>query len=374
MKVCLVTHSVLKGDGQGRVNYEVVLEAICRGHNVTILASSISPNLQQHPQITWVPISVKGLPTALLRELFFSYQTADWLRQHRHQFDVIKVNGAITSAPADINAVHFVHSSWLRSPAHTARQSRNFYGAYQWLYTWLNAHWEKQAFRRAKIIVAVSQKVKQELIEAGVPSNKIRVILNGADLEEFHCGQSDRSQWNLPEYLPLALFAGDIRSSRKNLNTVLQALIHVPTLHLVIAGAIEGSPYPELAATLGLSQRVHFLGHRHDLPELMRAVDCFVFPSRYEPFGMVVIEAMASGLPVVVATMAGVAELISPECGMVLMDAEDEVGLVEALKNLTDNADLRAQMGQAARQVAEQHPWSSKAESYLAIFEEFVKA
>jgi glycosyltransferase involved in cell wall biosynthesis len=373
MKVCLVTHSVLKGDGQGRVNYEVVLEAICRGHNVTILASSISPNLQQHPQITWVPISVKGLPTALLRELFFSYQTADWLRQHRHQFDVIKVNGAITSAPADINAVHFVHSSWLRSPAHTARQSRNFYGAYQWFYTWLNALWEKQAFRRAKLIVAVSQKVKQELVEAGILADKIRVILNGADLEEFRPGQGDRAQWQLPKHILIALFAGDIRSNRKNLDTVLEALLHVPTLHLAVAGAIEGSPYPDRVKALGLSQRVHFLGHRRDLPELMRTVDFFVFPSRYEPFGMVVIEAMASGLPVIVASTAGVAEIISPECGVVLANSEDKEGLVEAFKVLTDNAELRSRMGQAVRQVAEQHCWRSKAERYVTIFEEFVK-
>ena len=373
MKVCLVTHSVLKGDGQGRVNYEVVLEAICRGHNVTILASSISPNLQQHPQITWVPISVKGLPTALLRELFFSYQTADWLRQHRHQFDVIKVNGAITSAPADINAVHFVHSSWLRSPAHTARQSRNFYGAYQWFYTWLNALWEKQAFRRAKLIVAVSQKVKQELVEAGILADKIRVILNGADLEEFRPGQGDRAQWQLPKHILIALFAGDIRSNRKNLDTVLEALLHVPTLHLAVAGATEGSPYPDRVKALGLSQRVHFLGHRRDLPELMRTVDFFVFPSRYEPFGMVVIEAMASGLPVIVASTAGVAEIISPECGVVLANSEDKEGLVEAFKVLTDNAELRSRMGQAVRQVAEQHCWRSKAERYVTIFEEFVK-
>ena len=74
MKVCIVTHSVGKGDGQGRVNYEVVLETIRRGHDVTILASSIDPDLQQHPQVTWVPISVKGTPTALLRGLFFSYK------------------------------------------------------------------------------------------------------------------------------------------------------------------------------------------------------------------------------------------------------------------------------------------------------------
>ena len=112
MKLCIVTHKVLKGEGQGRVNiYEVACEAVRRGYHLTVLASSVSADLLQNSLVQWVPIAVKGLPTQLLKNLVFSQKSASWLRQHQDEFDVIKVNGAITSARSDLNAVHFVHSS-----------------------------------------------------------------------------------------------------------------------------------------------------------------------------------------------------------------------------------------------------------------------
>jgi glycosyltransferase involved in cell wall biosynthesis len=370
MRFCIVTHKVLKGDGQGRVNYEVVKEAVRRGHQLTLVASSVSPDLLQSPLVQWVTIAVKGLPTELLKNLVFSQKSAAWLRQHRAEFDLIKVNGAITSAKSDVNAVHFVHSSWLKSPAHPLYQSRNYYGLYQWVYSSLNAYWERQAFQQARVIIAVSEKVKQELLAIGVSEQKIRVILNGVDLQEFHPGEGDRRQWQLPDYVPLALFAGDIRSNRKNLDTVLQSLVHIPELHLVVAGASENSPYPQLATSLGIENRVHFLGQRNDLPKLMRVADFFVFPSRYEPFGMVAIEAMASGLPVVLANTSGVAEVLLPECGIVLEGSECQESLLRSLCTLTHNFELRSRMGQTARSVAEQHSWSSKAKTYVDIFEE----
>lgn len=374
MKLCVVTHSVTKGDGQGIVNYEVIREALCQGHQVTVIASYVDRQLEQNQLLKSINISVKGLPTAFFKNLAFSQKAKKWLQKHHTKFDIIKINGAITSFPSDVNAVHFVHSSWLKSPVHIWRQRKDLYGLYQLLYNTINSYWEKQAFARAKKIVAVSGQVKQELIEIKVPPEKITVVTNGVDIKKFTSGKCDRNSLGLPQNVPLAFFVGDIRTSRKNLDTVLKALIKVPELHLAIAGSTEGSPYPELAKNLNIADRTHFLGYRTDISELMKAVDMFVFPSRYEPFGMVIIEAMATGLPVITARTTGAAEIVTPECGIVLSDSENVQELTKVLKQLTTDSYLREQMGKAGRAIAEQHTWKSKAESYLALFEELIES
>lgn len=373
MKFCIVTHKIKKGDGQGRVNYEVAQEAIRRGHYLTLLASEIAPELQENSRVDCIAIPVKGYPTEFVRNLIFARKSADWLRKNRSSIDLVKVNGAINLSAADVNAVHFVHSSWLRSPVHISRNRQDLYGLYQWLFTAFNARWEKQAFQKAQVVVAVSEKVAQELVNIGVPRSRIRVIVNGVDLEEFTPGESNRQKLGLPENVTLALFAGDIRTPRKNLDTVLYALAKVPDLHLVVVGHTQGSPFPELAASLWLSDRVHFVGFRRDIPDIMRAVDLFVFPSRYEACSLVLLEALSSGLPVITATATGGGELVTPECGIVLSDSDDIDALAVALMSLVSDVPLMKQMGKAARFVAEQHSWKTMAQTYVDLFEELSK-
>lgn len=374
MNLCIVTHSVVKGDGQGRVNYEVAQEALRRGYTVTLLASRVAPELEQHPRVQWVRLSVDRVPTEFVRNLVFAHQSAQWLRQHRSQFDVVKVNGAITWVPGDLNAAHFVHSAWLRSPVHTIRQRRDAYGVYQWLYTALNAIWEKRAFRQAKTVVAVSNQVAQDLIRIGIPPAQIQVILNGVDVQEFQPGVGNRARWGLPDDVPLAIFAGDIRTPRKNLDTILRALAQVPALHLAVVGGTDGSPYPALADELGIRDRTHFLGYQREVAKIMQAADFLVFPSRYETFGLVVLEAMSTGIPVITAVTTPAAELVTPECGIVLTDPDQVSTLVQALNTLTQDSTLRQQMGQVARTIAEQHRWTGVAQRYVDLCEELAHA
>lgn len=377
MKLCIVTNNVVRGDGQGRANYEVTWEAIRRGHHITLLAFRVAPELQQNSQVNWIPIPWKGsfqMVPFLIDFWAFYWKSASWLRKHRHEFDLIQVYGTITSIPGDINTIQYVHSAWLRSPAHISRVQRNLYGAYQWLIDVTIGYREKKVLPQAEVVVAVSEKISDELVNlVGVPKQRVPVILNGVDLNEFFPGSGDRTTWGLPENVPLALFVGDIRLNRKNLDTVLHALTQVPKLHLAVVGAISGSPYLRLAESLGLSERVHFLDYRRDVADIMKVADFFVFPSRYEACTLALLEALASGLPVITAITAGGAEVVTPDCGIVLPDSEDREGLVEAMASLTNDLKRRNRMGQAARLVAEQHSWISKAQSYLDLFERVVK-
>lgn len=367
MKVAVVTHKLIKNDGQGRVNYETVLEALRRGHQITILSTEIEPQLKN--QVEWISIPVKGWATEFIRNLVFSGRSGNWLRKNRFNLDLIQANGTITNATTEVNVAHFVHGSWLRSPFHISRSRRDLYGLYQWIYSSFNAYWEKKAFTETQLVIAVSDKIAEDLLSIGITAKNLEVIPNGVDLEQFSPEKLERDSWGLPDLVPLALFAGDIRFSRKNLDTVLKALVQVPELHLAVAGIIEGSPYPSLAASLGIAERVHFLGLRKDIAKLMKAVDFFVFPSRYEPFGLVVLEAMASGLPVITAKTTGASSLVTEAAGMVLANPDDREGLSIALEKLAKDSLLREKMGKAARLIALEHSWGKMAQKYVDLWE-----
>lgn len=370
IKVVIVTHSLKRGGGQDRVNYEIAQEVLRRGYRLIMIASKVAPELYQHPLAEWIHVSVQGWPTALLRNLVFAWHSAHWLYRHRREFDVSVVNGFITWEYSDINVVHFVHNAWLKSPVYHRVFKNNLYGLYQKSYTFLNASLEKISFNKSRVIVAVSRQVCKELLNIGIARERIRLIYNGIDLKEFFSANADREKLGLPEDVTLALFVGEIRTPRKNLDTVLHALVEVPNLQLAVVGDTKRSPYPKLAVQLGLENRVHFLGYRKDVADIMRAVDLFVFPSRYEACTLVLLEAMASGLAVVTAKTTGGSEIITPQCGIVLDDPNDIEGLVKALQTLVVNPDLRKQMGQAARAIVEQHSWTNKAKEYVDLFEE----
>jgi glycosyltransferase involved in cell wall biosynthesis len=194
--------------------------------------------------------------------------------------------------------------------------------------------------------------------------------VNGVDSDEFHPGPADRARFGLPQDAFIGLFAGDLHDSRKNLETVLKALPSVANFHLAVAGRHAGTSWARLAAELEVVDRVHFLGFQRNMPELMRAVDAFVFPSRYEPFGLVLLEALASGLPVVTAQSAGGAEIVTPRVGFVLQDSEDIPSLSRALTSLfTSSKAERETMSLAARGKALEYSWADMAAGYLRLLE-----
>ncbi|MGB3650745.1 MAG: glycosyltransferase family 4 protein, partial [Rivularia sp. (in: cyanobacteria)] len=86
--------------------------------------------------------------------------------------------------------------------------------------------------------------------------------------------------------------------------------------------------------------------------------------------GLVVTEAMASGLPVITASCTGAAPLVTKEAGIVLPNPDDTEALAEALQKLSVNEDLRIKMGEAAREIALQHTWKNMAQQYINLFEE----
>jgi len=360
----LVTHVVRRGDGQGRVNYEVVREALNRGWTATLLASEISPELQTDPRVRWLPLGSRGIPSYLLRELVFAQRSQGILKRHRK--GVLVSNGCITRSPADLNACHFVHSSWLASSVHPGRIDHGPRAAYHRLYSAVNARLELQAYRAARRVVSVSEQVRRELIGTGIDAGKIVTIPNGVDTQEFTPEiRPDRQRFGLPSDATIALFAGDLRSPRKNLDAVLKALASVPDLHLAVAGWLEKSPYPEMARSLGLEGRVHFLGNVREMPLLMRTCDVFAFPSRYEACSLVMLEAMAAGLPVITARTTGGAELVPADGGFLMESPEDLAGLKSILDGIVREPGILRRMSSISREAALKLGWSEMGRKYI---------
>jgi len=370
LRVLIVTHQFTKNDGQGRVNYEIARAALAAGHAVTMLASASADELREHPRARFVKIGSSRVPTRLLKYQVFAWRTWRWIRAHRDEFDVVHVNGFITWARADINSVHFVHDGWYRCGFYPFRLLRGVNQAYQVVYTRLNAYLEAQAFRQARAVVAVSAKVRDEIRAIGIDAPRVRVIHNGVDIDEFAPGPAERRRFGLPEAPFLFLFAGDLRIARKNLDTVLRAFRKAPpNAQLVIAADIPGTRYQELAAELGIAERVHFLGFIRDMPALMRSVDAFIFPSRYEAMSLVLLEALAAALPVVTARTTGGAEVVGPDCGIVLDNPNDVAGAAAAIDFIASDPGRAARMGRAARELAHTFGWDVMAQRYLSLYE-----
>lgn len=367
MHVALISHDIYPGDGQGRVNYELARYLLTHGVHVDLIADRIDETLLDLGA-TWIPVHPGGRTINLIRVWRFKRLVNAVLDARQNRYDVILACGVVLDRPHTVNVAHFVHGTWVGSPFHP---SQHHHGPRRWyyrFYSWLNARWERAVFEQAEAVVAVSSNVGRDLVELGVPANRVHVISNGVDTDEFRPGPARRDKFQLPEHVTLGLFVGDLRSPIKNVDTVLHALARVPNLHLALAGTLKESPYPALAHELGVSERTHFIGFQHDVAGLMRSTDFFVLPSHQDAFGLVVTEAMASGLPVIVSPSVGASCLVDENIGIVVDPPDNIQALAHAFRDLASDVPRRLAMGRNARTNALSCSWSRMGKEYLDLF------
>ncbi|QCT04081.1 glycosyl transferase group 1 [Paenibacillus algicola] len=373
MKICFVTHKVKKGDGQGRVNYEVILEAIRRGHEILIISSELCEELSGHQKVQWIQIKVGKIPTMLLKYQWFAILSSLLILIRRNSIGLLVVNGFITYARSDINCIHFVHSAWVKSPYHPYHEQKSMKSLYQYIYNKLNSRLERNALKKTRQVIAVSKQVKHELIkDAEIPNHRIAVVSNGVDLSEFYPRSLNRADFQLDDRKTYALFVGDLKSKRKNLDTVLKAVAEVKHLELLVLGYTDKSLYPNMAKQLGISERVHFLGYRKDVAQIMSLSDFFIFPSRYEACSLVILEAMASGLPIVTSNRCGGVELLNNQSAVIINDPDDFTALVRVLIDLTSDQEKLTNMAAHAREDAEEHSWDKMSFKYMQLFNQIL--
>lgn len=200
------------------------------------------------------------------------------------------------------------------------------------------------ALDRAHRIMAVSRSLRERVLELGVPPEKVFACHNGVDRERFHPAdaRAARRQLGLPEDGRHVLFVGFLMPA-KSLQTLVQAAACLRDrgrldflLHVVGEGP-EGPGLRAQVASLGLGETVRFHGVREhrEVPVWMQAADVFCLPSIREGCPNVLLEAIASGRPVVASRVGGIPEITS-EANALLVPPSDPEALAEALRTALD--------------------------------------
>jgi glycosyltransferase involved in cell wall biosynthesis len=222
-----------------------------------------------------------------------------------------------------------------------------------------------RSVRRAARVLAVSEQTKRDLVEHyGIAPEEIVVTPNGVD--PLFAPNGSR-----PTGDPYALFVGTLQP-RKDPIAALEAVSLVDRgLRLVLVGPDKGSEGEarSVAVKLGLGERVEFAGHieKNELARLYRGAACLVFPSRYEGFGLPVVEAMASGTPVVAAASGSIPEIAGDAA--ILVEPGDPVALAGGIERAIADRD---RLVPAGLERASRYSWSETARRTLAVYRELL--
>jgi glycosyltransferase involved in cell wall biosynthesis len=234
----------------------------------------------------------------------------------------------------------------------------------------IQASFERSAVRRADVVVATSLYSRDRIVEAyGIPASKVRIIPEPIDLQAWTWEETGAID---PRPGPPAILSVAHMYPRKNLDILLEAYAHLRDAGIPFRGWIVGegpcrARWESQRDALGLEQQVEFLGtvSRRDLEDRYRRATLFCLPSRQEGFGIVFLEAMACGKPIVAGRRAAVPETVSDGETGLLVDPDDPAELAEALAKLLLDGELCRAMGVAGRRRVEQYDASRVAATFL---------
>jgi UDP-glucose:(heptosyl)LPS alpha-1,3-glucosyltransferase len=233
-----------------------------------------------------------------------------------------------------------------------------------------------------RLIIAVSQLVKEQLQDCyHVLPDKIRVIPNGVKMPgENEGARADRRRaararfgWRENDF-GLLFVANEF--DRKGLETIIEALalLHDPEIRLAVVGGDDPAPYRLMAARRGVADRIEFAGTIRGAESLYAGADAFILPTWYEPFGMVIIEAMAEGVPVITSSRAGAVEGMTHERhGLFLQDVRSVDELASAIGRIRDDSPLRSLLASSGKDAARRFAWPVVAEETLAVYRTIVQ-
>jgi glycosyltransferase involved in cell wall biosynthesis len=253
-------------------------------------------------------------------------------------------NAAITTVMKEFKpdvAEYWMGRAGQFAPASFRSKSIGWYGGYYKLARFANCEWH----------VGLTRDLLRHIREQGVPENRSAIIHTYADFEG--AAPADRAALNTPANAPVALALARLHW-KKGLDTLLEATAKVPGLYVWIAG--EGPIEAELKAQctkLGLDDRVRFLGWRNDRGALLAASTFVAFPSRYEPFGTVTVDAWAASRPLVAADAVGPAAYVEDGVSGLLVPKDNVDALANAMRRVVNEPGLAAKLVEGGRKAYE---------------------
>lgn len=221
--------------------------------------------------------------------------------------------------------------------------------------------WEllKLAHNQARLNLCTSTAMVNELESHGI--ERVDLWQRGVDTDSFHpdlvsTQMRDRLSGGNPD-APLLLYVGRV-SAEKEIDKIKPVLENIPNARLAIVG---NGPAREELETLFADTNTHFVGYLHgqDLGSAYASADAFIFPSSTETLGLVLLEAMAAGCPVVAARRGGIPDIVTDGVNGYLFEPDDPQGAIAATQKLLAQREEREQLRENARKEAEKWGWSA---------------
>jgi glycosyltransferase involved in cell wall biosynthesis len=360
--------------GGGAERYSIAMvEELAARHEVHVFAQNIA---HQFSGVTYHPVPMPMHRPRWINQLYFAFAT--W-RATRTGFDI--VHSHENTWHGNVQTVHVLP---IKHTLFTGREGTAL--VLRWLkvltsprllaYLWL----EKQRYAQsARCSIVLTSHALKEVMLAAYPhaQSAMEVIAPGVASVPGRCSpdaqRAARAALGLPVEGSGLLFVGnDFR--KKGLPTLLEAMVELPldTWLAVVGQSRQMDSMRQRAQVLGVAQRVHFLGALSQMEDAYRAVDGLVHPTLEDTYAMVVLEAMAHGLPVVVSgpVYCGIAADLTPDSEAVVIEDPTSVpDLALAIRRIQEDTQLAGRLSEGATKFADGHTWKVAAQHYEALYD-----
>jgi glycosyltransferase involved in cell wall biosynthesis len=234
---------------------------------------------------------------------------------------------------------------------------------------------ERASAQNADLLIAVSQRTKSAVLRLGASERKIRVVYNGVDSQKFSSSSLPPSAHEFKKGKKIVLFLGRLTEQKgpvQFLHAAKKVLCVNPDTLFVVAGKGELLPLLiNMSLELGISKSVRFLGFVPEEEQRMiyKMADVYVMPSTSEPFGITALEAMASGVPVIISKTSGVSEIVK---SAIKVDFWDINRMAQAMVSVMKYPHLSRALSSLSSQEVRAHTWQRASEQTVEVYKEAI--